>query len=192
RLRSGLDDQVGGGGEQLGPAALHSRIRRGGCRHRNDTIPSRFVTCTDHSTPTRKRAPVTLSVPPGAGPDTGIVLDAGRKRSILVALCLSLMAVIASVSILNVAQQDLAIQFDAAQSTVLWIINVYTLALAALLMPIGAIGDRWGRKPVLLAGLALFGVSSIIAALANSADMMIVGRALAGVAAAMIMPVTLS
>ncbi len=135
---------------------------------------------------------MTLSVPPGAGPDTGAVLDAGRKRSILVALCLSLMAVIASVSILNVAQQDLAVQFDASQSTVLWIINVYTLALAALLMPIGAIGDRWGRKPVLLAGLALFGVSSIIAALANSADMMIVGRALAGVAAAMIMPVTLS
>lgn len=135
---------------------------------------------------------MTPTVPPGAGPDTGVVLDPGRKRAILVALCMSLMAVIASVSILNVAQQDLAVQFDASQSTVLWIINVYTLALAALLMPIGAIGDRWGRKPVLLVGLVLFGVSSVIAALANSADMMIAGRALAGVAAAMIMPVTLS
>ena len=89
---------------------------------------------------------MTLSVPPGAGPDTGIVLDAGRNRSILVALCLSLMAVIASVSILNVAQQDLAIQFDASQSTVLWIINVYTLALAALLMPIGPTGHRSRRS----------------------------------------------
>lgn len=129
---------------------------------------------------------------PGAGPDTDVVLDAARKRNILIAMCVSLMAVIASVSILNVAQQDLAVDFGASQGTVLWIINAYTLALAALLMPIGAIGDRWGRKPILLVGLALFGVSSLLAAVANSAELMLVARGLGGAAAAMIMPVTLS
>ena len=64
-------------------------------------------------------------------------------------MCLALVAVVASVSGLNVAQQALAIDLGASQSQVLWIINGYTLALAALLLPIGAIGDRWGRKPVL-------------------------------------------
>ena len=133
---------------------------------------------------------------PGADPDTGgdaePVLDAARKRNILIAMCVSLMAVIASVSILNVAQQDLAVDFGASQGTVLWIINAYTLALAALLMPIGAIGDRWGRKPVLLLGLGLFGASSLLAAVANSSELMLVARGLGGAAAAMIMPVTLS
>ena len=134
---------------------------------------------------------MTTSVANAAGTDT-TVLDATRKRNILIAMCLSLMAVIASVSILNVAQQDLAIDFNASQGTVLWIINVYTLALAALLMPIGAIGDRWGRKPVLLIGLSLFGVSSVLAAFATSSAVMLLARGLGGAAAAMIMPVTLS
>ncbi|HWL43804.1 MAG TPA: DHA2 family efflux MFS transporter permease subunit [Ilumatobacter sp.] len=120
------------------------------------------------------------------------VLDAARKRNILIAMCVSLMAVIASVSILNVAQQDLAIDFGASQGTVLWIINAYTLALAALLMPIGAIGDRWGRKPVLVLGLGLFAVATVAAAVAQSSEMMILARIVGGAAAAMIMPVTLS
>ncbi len=104
----------------------------------------------------------------------------------------ALMAVIASVSGLNVAQQELARAFDASQSTVLWFINAYTVALAALLMPIGAVGDRWGRKPVLLTGLVLFGIATLGGGLAPSATFMIVTRVLAGVGAAMIMPVTLS
>ncbi|MGD9755005.1 MAG: MFS transporter, partial [Acidimicrobiia bacterium] len=104
----------------------------------------------------------------------------------------ALIAVIASVSGLNVAQQGLAIDLGASQGTVLWIINAYTLALAALLMPIGAIGDRWGRKPVLMAGLVLFGLAAVVAAIAPSAGVMIAARVAAGAGAAMIMPVTLS
>ena len=68
-------------------------------------------------------------------------------------MILALVAVVASVSGLNVAQQQLALDLGASQSQLLWIINGYTMALAALLLPIGAIGDRWGRKPILLAGL---------------------------------------
>ncbi|HTN99905.1 MAG TPA: MFS transporter [Microthrixaceae bacterium] len=129
---------------------------------------------------------------PSVEPSSAVVHDPFRKRMILVAVSVALMAVISSMSGLNVAQQVLAIEFGASQSTILWIINAYTLALASLLMPIGAIGDRWGRKPVLLTGLAVFGVASIVGALAGSATIMIISRLIAGIGAAMIMPVTLS
>ncbi|MEW1562026.1 MFS transporter [Streptomyces sp. NPDC093509] len=102
------------------------------------------------------------------------------------------MAVIASVSGLNVAQSDLAVAFGASQPTILWIINVYTLALAALLLPLGAIGDRLGRKPMLIGGLAVFGVASAVAGLAPSAGVLLAARLLSGVGAAMIMPITLA
>lgn len=118
--------------------------------------------------------------------------DARQRRTILIAVCIALMAVIASVSGLNVAQPDLAIAFDASQSTVLWIINIYTLSLAALLLPLGAIGDRFGRKPMLLTGLTVFGVASAVAGLAPSTEVMLAARLLSGVGAAMIMPITLA
>ncbi|MBE1876056.1 MFS transporter [Myceligenerans pegani] len=118
--------------------------------------------------------------------------DARQRRTILITVCLALMAVIASVSGLNVAQPDLAVTFGVSQSTVLWIINIYTLALAALLLPLGAVGDRLGRKPVLLAGLAVFGIANATAALAPSAEILFAARLFAGVGAAMIMPITLA
>lgn len=118
--------------------------------------------------------------------------DARRRRTVLIAVCVALMAVVASVSGLNVAQPDLAIAFGASQRTILWIINLYTLTLAALLLPLGALGDRIGRKPVLLAGLAVFGVAGVIAALAPSAEVMLAARLLSGAGAAMIMPITLA
>lgn len=121
-----------------------------------------------------------------------LATDPKTQRNILIAVLTALVAVIASVSGLNVAQQDLAIDLGASQNAVLWIINAYTIALAALLLPIGAVGDRWGRKPVLLTGLAIFGAASLGAALAPTITIMIIARIAAGVGAAMIMPVTLS
>jgi EmrB/QacA subfamily drug resistance transporter len=118
--------------------------------------------------------------------------DARRLRAILVTVSIALMAVIASVSGLNVAQTHLAVDFGASQTTVLWMINIYTLALAALLLPLGALGDRLGRRPVLIAGLALFGAASLAAGVAPNAGAMIAARVAAGVGAAMIMPVTLA
>ena len=121
-----------------------------------------------------------------------IATDRREQRNILIAMCTALIAVIASVSGLNVAQQDLAIDLGASQNAILWIINAYTIALAALLMPVGAIGDRWGRKPVLLVGLALFGLASLGAGVATTTAFMIAARVVAGMGAAMVMPVTLS
>ena len=119
-------------------------------------------------------------------------LDDDQKRNILFAMCTALIAVVASVSSLNVAQREIAASLGASSSDVIWIINAYTLALAALLMPVGAIGDRWGRRPVLLAGLSVFGIASLAAALAPSVGAMIAARSLTGIGAAMVMPVTLS
>lgn len=121
-----------------------------------------------------------------------IIDDPSKRRAVLIAVCIALMAVIASVTGLNVAQPELAVDFDASQSEVLWFINLYTLSLAALLLPLGALGDRWGRKPMLLAGLTVFGIANAAAALANSTEMMLASRFFSGVGAAMIMPVTLA
>jgi EmrB/QacA subfamily drug resistance transporter len=129
---------------------------------------------------------------PSVGVADATIHDPRQRRAILIAVCVALMAVIASVSGLNVAQPQVAVAFDASQSTVLWMINVYTLSLAALLLPLGALGDRVGRKSMLLAGLALFGVANAAAGLATSSEMMIAARLVAGVGAAMIMPVTLA
>ena len=107
-------------------------------------------------------------------------------------MCLALVAVIASVSSLNVALQALAADLGASQSELLWMVNGYTLALAALLLPVGAIGDRWGRKPILLGGLALFSAANVVSAFASTSDLLIAMRVVAGIGAAMIMPVTLS
>ena len=73
-----------------------------------------------------------------------------------------------------------------------WIVDAYAIVFAALLLPAGAIGDRFGRKPLLAAGLALFGAVSVAALFADSASTLIAIRAAMGVAAALIMPVTLS
>lgn len=121
-----------------------------------------------------------------------VVTDDRRRKRILIATCTALMAVMASASGLGVAQQDGALDLGASQSTVLWIINAYTVTLAALLLPVGAIGDRWGRRPVLVAGLVVFGAASVAAGFAGSSAFIIAARIVAGAGAAMIMPVTLS
>ncbi|MGJ6967169.1 MFS transporter [Streptosporangium sp. G11] len=127
-----------------------------------------------------------------AGAPAPTIQDPRQRRTILVGVCVALMAVIASVSGLNVAQPELTVAFDASQTEVLWFINIYTISLAALLLPLGAMGDRWGRRPVLLAGLLVFGTASAAAGLATSSEIMLAARFLSGAGAAMIMPVTLA
>ena len=134
------------------------------------------------------QTPPAAAVPVGGGGAP----DARQLRAILITVSIALMAVIASVSGLNVAQTHMAVEWGASQTTVLWIINTYTLALAALLLPLGAIGDRLGRKPMLITGLIIFGAASAVAGLAPSAAVMIGARAAAGISAAMIMPITLA
>lgn len=121
-----------------------------------------------------------------------IQLDRRSQHRVLLAMITGLVAVVATMSGLNVAQQHMALELGASQGGVLWIINAYTLVLAALLLPAGAIGDRWGRKSILVTGLTIFGVATVAAIFAHSVPAMIVARGVAGIGAAMIMPSTLS
>lgn len=134
-------------------------------------------------------APLSAPHPDGTAPPE---LDARQRRAILIAVCTALMAVVASASALNVVQPQLARDLGATQSEVLWILNAYVVALAALLLPLGAVADRWGRRRVLLIGLVIFTAATVAAAFAGSVEAMIAARIVAGVSAAMIMPVTLS
>ncbi|MCC7078432.1 MAG: MFS transporter [Acidimicrobiia bacterium] len=128
----------------------------------------------------------------GAEAPEDLVADPTRRLWILVAMCTALVAVVASMSGLNVAQQELAVDLGASQSQILWVINGYTVALAALLMPFGAIGDRWGRKRILVVGLLLFALASFASALSATPAQLMLARIVTGVGAAMVMPITLS
>ena len=117
---------------------------------------------------------MSASTPALPAESTQIVPGKREQRNIMIAMITALVAVLAAMSGLNVAQQQMAIDLGASQGDVLWIINAYTVALAALLLPVGAIGDRFGRKTVLLFGLAVFGVATIGALLATSTTVMII------------------
>jgi EmrB/QacA subfamily drug resistance transporter len=107
-------------------------------------------------------------------------------------MCLALMMVVAAVAGLNVALAAIARQTGASQTQLQWIVDAYAIVFASLLLPAGMLGDRFGRKPLLVGGLALFGGVSLAALFAHSPTELIGLRAVMGVAAAMIMPVTLS
>ncbi|EGD53918.1 MFS transporter [Gordonia neofelifaecis] len=110
---------------------------------------------------------------------------------ILVA-CLAVSLVVAAMAALNTALPDIARSTGATTGQMTWIIDGYTLVLAALLLPAGAIGDRFGRKPVLMIGLVIFGLGSLAAVWVETPTQLIITRVVAGVGAAMIMPATLS
>ena len=107
-------------------------------------------------------------------------------------VCLALGAVAAAMASLNVALPDLARSTQATQTQLAWIIDAYSLVFAALLLPAGALGDRFGRRRALIAGLAIFGTGSAIAMTASSPDELIFLRGLIGLGAALVMPATLS
>ena len=115
-----------------------------------------------------------------------------RRKTILAIMCGSLVLVVASVSSLNVAIPTIVRALDASQSQQLWIIDAYGLVFAGLLLPAGALGDRYGRRKALLIGLAIFGSASLLATLASSPNQLIALRAVMGIGAAGIMPATLS
>ncbi|MGW3850201.1 MFS transporter [Streptomyces fagopyri] len=118
---------------------------------------------------------------------------AGANRwVVLVVLCVSLLLVALDATVLHVAVPAVTEDLKPGAIELLWIVDVYPLVCASLLILFGTLGDRIGRRRVLLLGYALFGVASGAAALADSAQLLIGARALLGVGGAMIMPATLS
>ncbi len=115
-----------------------------------------------------------------------------RRWAILVVLCVSLLVIVLDNSILNVAIPTLIRDLHASNSQVQWMVDSYTLVFAGLLLTMGAMGDRYGRRGALQAGYLLFGLGSLASAFAGSADQLIATRAFMGIGGALIMPATLS
>ncbi|MER6823036.1 MFS transporter [Streptomyces cellulosae] len=118
---------------------------------------------------------------------------AGANRwVVLVVLCVSLLLVAVDATVLHVAVPAVTEDLKPGAVELLWIVDAYPLVCASLLILFGTLGDRVGRRRVLLLGYTLFGVASAMAAFAHDAHLLIVARALLGVGGAMIMPATLS
>ncbi|MFJ3598407.1 MULTISPECIES: MFS transporter [unclassified Streptomyces] len=118
--------------------------------------------------------------------------DDTNRWVVLVVLCLSLLVVALDATVLHVAVPSLTEDLRPSGTALLWIVDAYPLVCASLLILFGTLGDRIGRRRVLLIGYALFGLASALAATADTSGVLIAARALLGVGGAMIMPATLS
>jgi EmrB/QacA subfamily drug resistance transporter len=110
----------------------------------------------------------------------------------MIVACMGVTLVIASMVALNTALGDIAAATAATQSQLTWIVDCYSVALACLLLPAGAIGDRYGRRGAFLIGLATCAIASLASTVFTSPLQLIAARGVAGVGAAFIMPATLS
>jgi EmrB/QacA subfamily drug resistance transporter len=115
-----------------------------------------------------------------------------RRWWALAVLCMSLLIITLDNTILNVAIPALVKDLHASTSQLQWIIDGYTLVFAGLLLTLGSVGDRFGRKGALMVGLVIFGSGSALSGFAGSAGQLIFTRATMGIGAALIMPATLS
>jgi len=115
-----------------------------------------------------------------------------RRWVILAVLCFGLLVIVLDNSILNVALPTIQKNLDATSGDLQWIVDSYTLVFAGLLLTAGALGDRFGRRGALQIGFVLFGIGSVLAALASTSGMLIGTRAFMGIGGALIMPATLS
>src|SRR5262249_22922969 len=119
--------------------------------------------------------------------------DSDRHKPIILAsLLLAAFAINLDTTIVNVALPTLVRELHASTSQLEWIVDAYSLAFAALVLAAGNLGDRVGRKGVLLTGLSVFALASLAGGLGNSPGELIAARAVMGVGAALIFPATLS
>jgi EmrB/QacA subfamily drug resistance transporter len=118
--------------------------------------------------------------------------EAAGRNGILASMCLALVLVVASVSSVNLALTGISLDLGTTSSQLTWIADGYTVALAALVLPFGALGDLLGRRTLLLGGTMVFGLAALCASAAQSPGALIACRVAMGVGAAMIMPGTLS
>ncbi|MEV6590937.1 MFS transporter [Streptomyces acidicola] len=115
-----------------------------------------------------------------------------QRWLILGVLSLALLTVVLDNTVLNVAIPSLTEELGAATSDIQWMINAYSLVQSGLLLTAGSAADRYGRKKMLIAGLALFGVGSLVAGLADSTGQLIAARAGMGIGGALLMTTTLA
>jgi DHA2 family multidrug resistance protein-like MFS transporter len=118
---------------------------------------------------------------------------AGRREWIgLAVLALPTLLLAMDMTVLHLAIPSLTADLRPTTSQMLWILDIYGFLIAGFLITMGTLGDRIGRRRLLLIGGAAFGAISVLAALSTSAETLILARALLGVAGATLMPSTLS
>ncbi|AOR37236.1 MFS transporter [Streptomyces fodineus] len=115
-----------------------------------------------------------------------------QRWLILGVICLAQLTVLLDNTVLNVAIPSLTRELHAATSDIQWMINAYSLVQSGLLLTAGSAADRYGRKKMLIAGLALFGVGSLVAGLAGSTGQLIAARAGMGIGGALLLTTTLA
>ena len=134
----------------------------------------------------------------GAGPKPQSAAPASevsghpRRWAILFVMVFSLLIVVLDNSVLNVALRTIQQELDATQSELEWAVNSYTLVFAGLLFTWGVLGDRLGRRRILLIGMISFGATSALCAFSGTPGELIAARSLMGVAGASVLPVTLA
>ena len=118
---------------------------------------------------------------------------AGRREWIgLAVISLACVLYVMDLSVLHLAVPQISADLKPSSAQLLWIIDIYGFMVAGSLITMGTLGDRIGRRRLLMIGAAAFGVASIVAALSTSAEMLIATRALLGLAGATLAPSTLS
>ncbi|GIM63228.1 MFS transporter [Planomonospora venezuelensis] len=115
--------------------------------------------------------------------------DDPRRWWALAALALAVLTLGFDITIMNVALPTIATELEVGTDTLQWMVNAYVLVIAGLMLTCGALGDRYGRKRLLLIGLGVFGISSAVAAGVDSAALVIAARGVMGLGAAIMMPV---
>ncbi|MBN9170915.1 MAG: MFS transporter, partial [Microbacterium sp.] len=110
----------------------------------------------------------------------------------LVFISIAVSLIIVDSTIVNVAVPSIVDDLGISSTQVQWVQEAYTLVFAALLLVFGSLADRFGRRRMMLTGVAIFAVSSVAAALAPTGDLLILARLVQGVGGAMILPTTLS
>ena len=124
--------------------------------------------------------------------NTSDVRRSARRWWALMAIAASVLVVGLDLTVLNLALPSMSVSLHASTSDLQWITDSYSLVLAALVLPAGLLGDRYGRKRVLVIALVLFGVASLACSYATSVGELIAARAVLGVGAAAIFPLALS
>ncbi|WP_371749128.1 MFS transporter [Streptomyces sp. NBC_00280] len=125
-------------------------------------------------------------------PVEGTTRPYARRWWALLVLCLSLLIIVMANTALTVAAPDMTQDLGLSSADLQWVIDGYTVPYAALMLLLGAIGDKYSRRGALVLGLVVFGAGSVAGSLVGSATGVIAARAVMGVGAALIMPATLS
>lgn len=120
------------------------------------------------------------------------VTQNNKRWYVLATLCTVLFIISIDNTVLNLALPSISTSLQASASQLQWIVDTYTLIFASILITTGTLGDRYGRKKLLVIGLSLFGIGSLGAALSTSTLMLIIFRGVLGIAGALVMPSTLS